>query len=52
MGMSIAFAFHGILCNYWKLYAMAFLMPVAVLPFTWLEIRLENLRKVKNITRL
>ncbi|KAJ8917338.1 hypothetical protein NQ315_002360 [Exocentrus adspersus] len=52
LGLSLAFAFHGLLCNYCKLYGLAFFMIVAVVPFAWLEIRLENIRKVKNITRL
>ncbi|XP_018570247.1 putative potassium channel regulatory protein unc-93 [Anoplophora glabripennis] len=52
LGLSIAFAFHGLLCNYWKLYGLAFFMVLAVVPFAWLEVRLENIRKIRNITRL
>ncbi|KAJ8985204.1 hypothetical protein NQ317_018233 [Molorchus minor] len=51
-GFSVAFMFHGLLCNYWKLYGLAFFMLAAVVPFAWLEIRLENMRKIRNITRL
>ncbi|XP_044260166.1 UNC93-like protein [Tribolium madens] len=52
LGLSIAFAFHGVLCNYYKLYALGFFLLTAVVPFVWLEVRLENMRKVKNIIRL
>lgn len=52
LGLSIAFGVHGLLCNYWKLYGLAFFMVLAVVPFAWLEVRLENIRKVRNITRL
>ncbi|XP_068901153.1 UNC93-like protein isoform X3 [Tenebrio molitor] len=52
LGLSIAFAFHGVLCNYYKLYALGFFLVAAVVPFAWLEVRLENMRKVKNIIRL
>ncbi|KAJ8958538.1 hypothetical protein NQ318_002333, partial [Aromia moschata] len=52
LGLSVAFVSHGMLCNYWKLYLVAFFMLVAVVPFAWLEIRLENIRKIRNITRL
>lgn len=52
IGMSIAYIFHGLLCNYYKLYALGFFLLAAVIPFAWLEIRLENMRKVKNMIRL
>ncbi|CAG9853593.1 unnamed protein product [Phyllotreta striolata] len=52
LGLALFFALHGLLCNVWKLYAMSFVLVVAVVSFAWLEVRLENVRKVKNITRL
>lgn len=52
LGLSIAFAFHGVLCNYYKLYTLGICLLLAVVPFSWLEVRLENMRKVKNIIRL
>ncbi|XP_056633728.1 uncharacterized protein LOC130443222 isoform X2 [Diorhabda sublineata] len=51
-GLSLSFFLHGFLCNIWKLYSIAFLMVIAVVFFAWLEIWLENVRKVKNISRL
>ncbi|XP_060533112.1 uncharacterized protein LOC132706057 [Cylas formicarius] len=51
-GLSAAFVFHSFVCNYLKLYILAFVMVMAVIPFAWLEFRLENIRKIKNITRL
>lgn len=52
MGLSVGFVFHSFLCNYMKLYLLAFVMIVSVVPFALLEYRLENIRKIRNITRL
>ncbi|XP_066255711.1 protein unc-93 homolog A [Euwallacea similis] len=52
LGFSLAFVFHSFLCNYMKLYLLAFVMVVSVVPFALLEYRLENIRKIRNITRL
>ncbi|XP_050308686.1 uncharacterized protein LOC126745047 [Anthonomus grandis grandis] len=52
IGFSIAFLLQSFLCNYVKLYLLAFVMVAAVIPFAILEYRLENLRKLRNITRL
>ncbi|CAH1110235.1 unnamed protein product [Psylliodes chrysocephalus] len=52
LGLSLFFGLHGLLCNVWKLYSLSFLLVVAVVSFAWLEVRLENVRKVKHITRL
>lgn len=52
LGFSAAFAVHGLVCNFVKLYALAFFMLFAAAPLTYLEIKLENIRKVKNISRL
>ncbi|XP_072379083.1 uncharacterized protein [Diabrotica undecimpunctata] len=51
-GLSLSFLLHGFLCNIWKLYSLAFLMVIAVVSFAWLEVWMENMRKVKNISRL
>lgn len=51
-GLSLAFIFHGLLCNVIKLYILGCFLIVAVISFAWLEIRLEHIRKIKNITRL
>ncbi|KAK9886528.1 hypothetical protein WA026_016804 [Henosepilachna vigintioctopunctata] len=51
-GIGVAFTFHGLLCNYLKLYGLSFFMVVAVITFTYLDIRLENIKKFKNISRL
>ncbi|KAL3270816.1 hypothetical protein HHI36_021337 [Cryptolaemus montrouzieri] len=51
-GIGIAFTFHGILCNYVKLYGLSFFMIAAVVTFTYLDVRLENIKKLKNISRL
>jgi len=52
VGFALAFVFHSFLCNYMKLYLLAFVMIVSVVPFALLEYRLENIRKIRNITRL
>ncbi|CAG9767564.1 unnamed protein product [Ceutorhynchus assimilis] len=52
LGFSVAFVLHSFLCNYMKLYILAFVMIVSVIPFALLEYRLENIRKIRNITRL
>ncbi|KAG5893318.1 hypothetical protein JTB14_000277 [Gonioctena quinquepunctata] len=51
-GLAVAFLSHELICNVWKLYSMAFLMLIAVVASAWLEVRLEHIRKMKNITRL
>ncbi|XP_074029616.1 uncharacterized protein [Leptinotarsa decemlineata] len=51
-GLAISFLMHQLLCNVWKLYSLAFVMLIAVIASAWLEVRLEHIRKIKNITRL
>ncbi|XP_030747611.1 UNC93-like protein isoform X2 [Sitophilus oryzae] len=52
IGLSVAFVFHSFLCNYMKLYLLAIVMIISVIPFALLEYRLEHIRKIKNISRL
>ncbi|KAL1488242.1 hypothetical protein ABEB36_015197 [Hypothenemus hampei] len=52
LGLSLAFVFHSFLCNDVKLYVLTLVMIVSVIPFALLEYRLENIRKIRNITRL
>ncbi|XP_017786741.1 PREDICTED: UNC93-like protein [Nicrophorus vespilloides] len=52
LGLGIAFGSHGLICNWLKLYFLGSAMLVAVVPFAWLEMRLENMRRVKNVSRL
>ncbi|XP_044764040.1 UNC93-like protein [Coccinella septempunctata] len=52
LGIGVAFLFHGYLCNYVKVYGLTFFMLAAVVTFTYLDIRLENIKKLKNISRL
>ncbi|KAG5889380.1 hypothetical protein JTB14_005080 [Gonioctena quinquepunctata] len=40
-----------LICNVWKLYSIAFPMLIAVGASAWLEVRIEHIRKMKNITR-
>lgn len=51
-GLSVAFGAHGILCNDIKLYGLAFFLLSAVVSFVYLDVKLENLKKLKNISRL
>ncbi|CAH1118483.1 unnamed protein product [Phaedon cochleariae] len=52
LGFSLAFFVHGLLCNVLKLYLLALWLVVAAVTFGWLEVKLENVRKIRNITRL
>lgn len=52
LGSAVGFGFHGVLCNWIKVYLLAFFMIVSVVPYAWLEIKLENIRKIKNVGRL
>uniref|UniRef100_A0AAR5PGS8 UNC93-like protein n=1 Tax=Dendroctonus ponderosae TaxID=77166 RepID=A0AAR5PGS8_DENPD len=52
IGLSIAFLLHSFLCNYMKLYLLALVMIISVIPFALLEYRLENIRKIRNVARL
>lgn len=52
LGIGISFLLHDYLCNFVKLYSLTFFMVVAVITFTYLDIRLENMKKLKNISRL
>lgn len=52
LGFSIAFSMHSLMCNYWKFYFLSFFMLGSVLPFAWLEVKLENMRKERHIIRL
>lgn len=51
-GFSVAFAFHGLVCNFVKLYFLAVFMVFAAALLAFLEVKLENTKKVKNISRL
>lgn len=46
LGLSLAFGLHGAVCNYLKLYALAGALVLATAPYTWLEIRIEQQRRV------
>ncbi|XP_069671527.1 protein unc-93 homolog A isoform X1 [Periplaneta americana] len=48
LGLSLAFGLHGGVCNWLKLYALAAALVLAVLPYTWLEMRLESRRRFKT----
>lgn len=52
IGFSVTFAFHGLVCNFVKLYFLAFFMVFAAALLAFLEVKLENTKKVKNISRL
>ncbi|GJQ75430.1 hypothetical protein Trydic_g23598 [Trypoxylus dichotomus] len=52
LGMGFAFGVHGLLCNWCKVYLLGIFMIVAIVPYGWLEIKLENIRKVKNVSKL
>ncbi|XP_018323575.1 uncharacterized protein LOC108735866 [Agrilus planipennis] len=52
VGFGVAFGAHDLLCNWVKLYISAVVLVVAVVLFGWLEIRLESMRKTKNVNRL
>ncbi|VEN64611.1 unnamed protein product, partial [Callosobruchus maculatus] len=52
MGSSLSFLFHGFVCNSLKLYTLGMFLLVAVVSFGWLEVKLENNKKIKNISRL
>lgn len=48
LGLCSAFAYHGFLCTSVKLYVMCAMLPVAVLPYAWLEIKLDSIRSARK----
>ncbi|KAK7595348.1 hypothetical protein V9T40_013173 [Parthenolecanium corni] len=48
LGLCLAFSYHGLLCTSVKLYVMCAMLPVAVLPYAWLEIKLDSVRSARN----
>jgi hypothetical protein len=48
LGLSLAFGLHAGVCNWLKLYALAATLVLAVVPYAWLEIKLESRRRLKT----
>ncbi|KAF5284134.1 hypothetical protein FQR65_LT00134 [Abscondita terminalis] len=52
VGLSTSFVFHSLLCNWMKLYILAIVMLISVIPYFCLEIRLGRTRKTFESSRL
>lgn len=51
-GLSVAFSLHQILCTDIKLYLLVLSLLLAIAPYCYLEMKMENARKLKGISRL
>ncbi|XP_052867915.1 uncharacterized protein LOC128273891 [Anopheles cruzii] len=50
LGLAITFAGHGLLCEGPKIIILAILLVIAVVPYTMLELKLENQRKAIKLS--
>lgn len=48
LGLSVAFALHGVVCTWVKLYGLAATMVIGIMPHIWLETKLEARRRTKS----
>uniref|UniRef100_A0A182JD23 Uncharacterized protein n=2 Tax=Anopheles atroparvus TaxID=41427 RepID=A0A182JD23_ANOAO len=50
LGLAITFAGHGVLCEAPKIIILAILLVISVIPYTMLELKLENQRKALKLS--
>uniref|UniRef100_A0A6E8V3R5 Uncharacterized protein n=2 Tax=Anopheles coluzzii TaxID=1518534 RepID=A0A6E8V3R5_ANOCL len=50
LGLAVTFAGHGVLCEAPKIIILAILLVISVIPYTMLELKLENQRKALKLS--